>query len=52
MHAKSNFKYTIPSNPNFKPPQTKAEFEKLDYRARAQLQEKYPDIYNRFTAPR
>lgn len=52
MHTQSNFSLKLPCDPNFKPPQTKAEFESMGYREKAQLQEEYPDIYKRFTNPR
>lgn len=52
MHVQSNLSVTIPRDPNFKPPQTREEFERLDYTARAQLQAEYPDVYKLFVNPK
>jgi hypothetical protein len=53
LHVKSSGTPVKPRrDPNFKPPTTAKEFDKLTYAQRLQLHDEYPLTYKRFTVDR
>ena len=47
-HVKSSITNQLPRDPNFKPPKTKEDFDRLGYKERVQLQREHPALYEKF----